>query len=460
MALDIPPEHGELHLVHPDRAPLRHLDGAVHKTEAVAARRTRADDRTISPMKIYLVGGAIRDELLGLPVKDHDWVVVGASPEAMQAQGFLPVGRDFPVFLHPKTKEEHALARTERKSGRGYHGFTFQATPDVTLEEDLARRDLTINAMARGENGLIVDPHGGQADVRDRVLRHVSDAFTEDPVRILRLARFAARFDTFTVAPETAALMREMVDGGEVDHLVAERVWQELSRGLMEHKPSRMFEVLRACGALARLLPEVDRLWGVPQRAEYHPEVDTGVHLMMVLDMSARLQASLPVRFACLTHDLGKGTTPASVLPRHIGHEERSARLLKTVAQRLRVPTECHELADVVAREHGNIHRSDEFGAAALVRLLERCDAFRKPQRFADVLLACECDARGRLGLEEREYTQKPRLLGALRAAQAVSTSEIAAAAQAQGLSGPKVGERIHQARVAAVDQATRASAA
>ncbi len=411
-------------------------------------------------MQTYMVGGAVRDALLGLPVNDHDWVVVGATPEEMVAAGYLPVGRDFPVFLHPETREEYALARTERKTGRGYHGFAFHAEPGVTLEEDLARRDLTINAMAQDGEGRLIDPFGGQMDLRARVLRHVTEAFREDPVRILRLARFAARFADFSVAPETMELMRGMVDAGEADALVPERVWQELARGLMEHRPSRMFEVLRECGALERLLPEVDRLWGVPQRAEYHPEVDTGVHLMMVLDMSARLQASLPVRFACLTHDLGKGTTPASVLPRHIGHEERSARLLKAVAQRLRVPTECHELADVVAREHGNIHRSDEFGAAALVRLLERCDAFRKPQRFADVLLACECDARGRLGFEEREYTQKARLLGALRAAQAVSTSEIAAAAQAQGLSGPKVGERIHHARVEAVDQATRASAA
>ncbi len=402
-------------------------------------------------MQTYMVGGAVRDALLGLPVNDHDWVVVGATPEQMVNEGYLPVGRDFPVFLHPETREEYALARTERKTGRGYHGFAFHAEPGVTLEEDLARRDLTINAMAQDGEGRLIDPFGGQIDLRARVLRHVTEAFREDPVRILRLARFAARFADFGVAPETMELMRGMVQAGEADALVPERVWQELARGLMEHRPSRMFEVLRECGALERLLPEVDRLWGVPQRPEYHPEVDSGVHLMMVLDMSARLQANLPVRFACLTHDLGKGTTPESVLPRHIGHEERSARLLKKVAQRLRVPTECQELADVVAREHGNIHRSEGFGAAALVRLLERCDAFRKPQRFAEVLLACECDARGRLGMEEREYTQKTRLLGALRAAQAVSTSEIAAAAQAQGLSGPKVGERIHQARVEAV---------
>ncbi|WP_427914677.1 multifunctional CCA addition/repair protein [Ramlibacter sp. MMS24-I3-19] len=405
-------------------------------------------------MQTYMVGGAVRDALLGLPVNDRDWVVVGASPYEMALAGFLPVGRDFPVFLHPETREEYALARTERKTGRGYHGFAFHADPGVTLEEDLARRDLTINAMAQDGAGTVIDPFHGRADLQARVLRHVTDAFREDPVRILRLARFAARFADFAVAPETLQLMRDMVEAGEVDALVAERVWQELARGLMEATPSRMFEVLRACGALARLLPEVDRLWGVPQRADYHPEVDTGVHLMMVLDMSARLAASLPVRFACLVHDLGKGTTPEHVLPKHIGHEERSARLLKQVARRLRVPTECNELADVVAREHGNIHRSGEFGAAALVRLLERCDAFRKPQRFADILLACECDARGRLGSEERPYTQRERLLGALRAAQQVVTSEVAQEAQARGLEGPRVGELIHAARIEAVASA------
>lgn len=404
-------------------------------------------------MQTYRVGGAVRDALLGLPSNDHDWVVVGATPEEMVAAGYLPVGRDFPVFLHPETREEYALARTERKTGRGYHGFAFHADPGVTLEEDLARRDLTINAMARDEAGRLVDPYGGQADLRARVLRHVTDAFREDPVRILRVARFAARFPDFSLAPETLDLMRHMVAAGEVDALVAERVWQELARGLMEQRPSRMFGVLRECGALERLLPEVDRLWGVPQRADYHPEVDTGVHLMMVLDMSARLQASLPVRFACLAHDLGKGTTPASLLPRHVGHEERSARLLKALAQRLRVPTDCSELADVVAREHGNIHRSGGLGAAAVVRLLERCDAFRKPQRFEEVLLACECDARGRLGLEDTDYPQRPRLRGALQAAQAVVTRTIAAAAQAQGVGGPQVGERIHEARVRAVAQ-------
>ncbi|MFO1245217.1 MAG: multifunctional CCA addition/repair protein [Ramlibacter sp.] len=409
-------------------------------------------------MEIYRVGGAVRDALLGLPVRDQDWVVVGATPEELMLQGYLPVGKDFPVFLHPQTREEYALARTERKTARGYRGFAVHAAPDVTLEQDLARRDLTINAIAQaaeatGTDGLI-DPHHGQRDLQARVLRHVGEAFREDPVRILRLARFAARFADFSVAPETMSLMRHMVADGEVDALVAERVWQELARGLMEPRPSRMFEVLRACGALAVLLPEVDRLWGVPQRADYHPEIDTGVHLMMVLDMAAQLGAALPVRFACLGHDLGKGTTPADVLPRHIGHEERSARLLKGVCERLRVPVECRELADVVAREHGNIHRSGAFGAAALVRLLERCDAFRKPQRFAEVLLACECDARGRLGLADQPYPQRPRLLAALAAAQAVATNLIAAHAASTGATGPKVGEMIHAARVAAVQQA------
>ncbi len=426
-------------------------------------------------MKTYLVGGAVRDALLGLAMQDRDWVVVGASPQALVDLGYLPVGRDFPVFLHPNSKEEYALARTERKTAPGYKGFAVHASPEVTLEEDLARRDLTINsiavpadsARARGPfdinkwqaPGALVDPFGGQADLAAKVLRHVTPAFREDPVRILRVARFAARFTEFSVAPDTQALMREMVHAGEVDHLVAERVWQELSKGLMEAQPSRMFAVLRDCGALARLLPELDRLWGVPQRADYHPEIDTGIHVMLVLDMAARLQASLPVRFACLTHDLGKGTTPLDVLPRHIGHEERSARLLKGVCQRLRVPVECKELADVVAREHGNIHRSGDLSAAAVVRLLERCDAFRKPARFSDVLLACECDARGRLGFADNPYPQAQRLAMALQQAQTVATHLIAANAQSTGASGPKIGEMIHQARVVAVASALQAGA-
>lgn len=410
-----------------------------------------------------MVGGAVRDALLGLPVQDHDWVVVGATPEALVAQGYLPVGKDFPVFLHPDTREEYALARTERKTAPGYRGFVVHAEPDVTLEQDLARRDLTINSIAapaRPETAsasfnpnfsALIDPFGGQQDIRDKVLRHVTDAFREDPVRILRLARFAARFPDFSVAPETMALMRDMVAEGEADALVPERVWQEFARGLMEGKPSRMFEVLRECGALQKLLPEVARLWGVPQPASHHPEVDTGVHLMMVLDMSAQLEGSLAVRFACLCHDLGKGTTPADVLPRHIGHEERSAQLLKDVCERLRVPVDCREIADVVAREHGNVHRSESLGAAALVRLLERCDAFRKPRRFADILLACECDARGRLGLQDSPYPQRPRLLDTLAAAQAVQTQPLALEAQAAGRGGKQIGEAIHKARVKAV---------
>ena len=423
-------------------------------------------------MEIYLVGGAVRDALLGLPVKDRDWVVVGSTPEAMSAQGFVPVGRDFPVFLHPQTHEEYALARTERKTARGYRGFAIHASPEVTLEEDLARRDLTINSIAAYANSEtatspldiknepLIDPFNGQQDIAKRVFRHVTPAFREDPVRILRVARLAARFTDFTVAPETMTLMRHMVEDGEVDHLVPERVWQELSRGLMEAQPSRLFDVLRDCGALQRLLPEVDRLWGVPQSAEHHPEIDTGVHLMLVLDMAAQLNAPLPVRFACLGHDLGKGTTPADVLPRHIGHEERSARLLKGVCERLRVPVDCRELADVVAREHGNIHRSgslhDTANAAALVRLLERCDAIRKPQRFAQVLLACECDARGRLGFDNAAYPQRPRLQAVLDTVLGVATNLIAAHAIEMGVTGVKVGQMIHAARVQAVAESLK----
>ena len=403
-------------------------------------------------MRRFLVGGAVRDALSGRPVGDRDWVVVGSDVEAMRAAGYIAVGRDFPVFLHPETREEHALARTERKTAPGYHGFEFHADPGVTLEQDLLRRDLTINAIAQDESGAIIDPHGGRRDLAARVLRHVSPAFAEDPVRILRLARFAARFTDFSVADETRALMREMVRVGEVDALVPERVWQEVSRGLMETRPSRMFEVLRDCGALARVLPEVDLLFGVPQRADYHPEIDTGVHLMMVLDMAARLDASLPVRFACLGHDLGKGTTPQDILPRHLGHEQRSVELVRRMSDRLRVDNPCRALAEVVAREHGNIHRSAELGAAATLRLLERCDALRRPDRFAEALLACECDARGRLGLAESAYPQRPRLLEALRRVQAVDATAAAADAAARGLAGPAVGEAIHAARVRALE--------
>ncbi|ADG17001.1 polynucleotide adenylyltransferase/metal dependent phosphohydrolase [Paraburkholderia atlantica] len=408
-------------------------------------------------MNIYAVGGAVRDELLGVPVQDRDYVVVGATPEQMVAQGYRPVGKDFPVFLHPQTHEEYALARTERKTAAGYHGFQFFYAPDVTLEEDLARRDLTINAMARevrpdGElTGPVIDPFNGQADLQARLFRHVSDAFLEDPVRILRIARFAARFVDFTVAPETLALMREMVADGEADALVAERVWQEVSRGLMEKKPSRMFDVLRECGALARILPEIDALFGVPQRADYHPEVDTGVHVMMVLDHAARQGYTLPVRFAALTHDLGKATTPEEQLPRHIGHEGRSVDLLKPLCERLRVPNECRDLAVLVAREHGNIHRVMEMGAAALVRLLERSDAIRKPARFAEALQACESDARGRLGLEMSEYPQAERLRVALVAARGVDAGAVAKRL-ADAPAGIK--DAVHEKRVRAVEAA------
>jgi tRNA nucleotidyltransferase (CCA-adding enzyme) len=358
------------------------------------------------------------------------------------------------VFLHPDTHEEYALARTERKTARGYHGFAVHAVPDVTLEEDLARRDLTINAIAQDAHGNRTDPFGGERDIAAKVLRHVTEAFREDPVRILRLARFAARFPDFTVAPETMTLMREMVSEGEVDALVSERVWQELSRGLMGAQPSRMLQVLRACGALQRLLPEVDRLYGVPQRAEYHPEIDTGIHLEMVLDVSAQTNAPLEVRFACLCHDLGKGTTPADVLPRHIGHEQRSEKLTRALCTRWRVPVACKELAELVAREHGNIHQSLGFGAEAVLRLLLRCDALRRPERFLLALQACACDARGRLGKADEAYPQQPRLAALLKAAQSVDSAAVSAQALQEGLQGLAVGARLDAARVAAISSA------
>ncbi len=402
-------------------------------------------------MKTYVVGGAVRDRLLGRSASDRDWVVVGATPEQLIEAGYLPVGKDFPVFLHPQTREEYALARTERKTGRGYHGFVVHADPSVTLEDDLRRRDLTINAMAEAADGTLVDPFGGERDLSDRVLRHVSEAFAEDPVRILRLARFAARLPDFHVADETVELMRQMVRCGEVDALVPERVWQELSRGLMEARPSRMFDVLRTCGALAVLLPEVDRLWGVPQPAEQHPEVDTGVHLMMVLDAAAVLRAPLEVRFACLCHDLGKGTTPADLLPRHPGHEARSAVLLQAVCDRWKVPVACRELAEVVAREHGNIHRGEALDADAVLHLLERCDALRRPARFEQALLACECDARGRLGMQDQDYPQAGRLRAALALVQAVDAAAVARQAAEQGCEGPRIGEAVRRARLQAL---------
>ena len=400
-------------------------------------------------MKIYIVGGAVRDELLGRPNADRDYVVVGATPQAMQAAGYRPVGKDFPVFLHPKTHEEYALARTERKSGHGYHGFTFHAAPDVTLKEDLARRDLTINAMAKGADGELIDPYCGQRDLQAKILRHVGPAFAEDPVRILRIARFAARFSDFSVAPETLALMRGMVASGEVDHLVAERVWQELAKGLMEDKPSRLFEVLRDCGALARLLPEVDALFGVAQRADYHPEIDTGIHTMMVIDQSARRRFPLPVRFAALTHDLGKAQTPPDILPRHLGHEERSFGLTETLSARLRVPNDCRDLALLMARYHGTIHRAAELKASTIVSLFEKADALRRPERFQQLLDACLCDYTGRLGWENKAYDSPQHLRTALAAVNAVEAGKIAAACSDK----LKIPERIHAARVSAVKQ-------
>ena len=398
-------------------------------------------------MRIFSVGGAVRDELLGLPVQDRDFVVVGASPEAMLARGFRPVGKDFPVFLHPRTHEEYALARTERKAGHGYKGFAFHASPEVTLEEDLARRDLTINAIARAEDGTLIDPFGGVADLRARILRHVGPAFVEDPVRILRVARFAARFADFSLAPETLALMRRMTASGEVDHLVAERVWQELARGLMEATPSRMIRALHECGALGRILPALDRLFGVPQRADYHPEIDTGVHVLMALDCAAREGFALPVRFAVLLHDLGKGLTPTADLPRHPGLEGRGLRLVEEVCAYLKAPTECRDLALLVARYHGDIRRGPEMRASTIVRLLEKADALRRPQRFQQLLQACECDFHGRLGWEDRPVPGREQFPAALEAAQSVDAAAIARACERK----EDIPGRLHAARVAAV---------
>lgn len=403
------------------------------------------------PLTSYIVGGAVRDGLLGLPIKDHDHVVVGATPEEMVSLGFRPVGKDFPVFLHPETHEEYALARTERKTARGYKGFAVHATPDVTLEQDLLRRDLTINAMARAEDGTLIDPHGGRADLEARLFRHVSTAFAEDPVRILRVARFAARFPEFTLAPETLELMRDMVAAGEVDALVAERVWQELSRGLLEATPSRMFQVLRACGALARLLPEVDALFGVPQPPLHHPEIDTGEHVMQVIDEAASQALGLPARLAALLHDLGKGTTPPEFWPKHHGHEGRGVALVKAVCERLRAPLECRDLAVLVARDHGNVHRALELRPATILELLERLDALRRPERFEDCLAACAADFHGRLGYKERPYPQADHLRDALSAARQVDAGEIA-----RNTPPPRIPEAIRMARVAAISNALK----
>lgn len=406
-------------------------------------------------MRVYRVGGSVRDELLGLPVKDHDHVVVGSTPEEMTRQGFRPVGKDFPVFLHPHTHEEYALARTERKTGRGYKGFTVYADEAVTLEQDLARRDLTINALARDAQGTLIDPFGGERDLRAGILRHVGEAFVEDPVRILRVARFAARF-AFEIAPETLELMRRMVREGEVDHLVAERVWQELARGLMEARPSLMIEALRACGALARVLPEVDALFGVPQPPMHHPEIDTGLHTLMCLDHAAARGYNLAVRFAVLSHDLGKGTTPPEEWPRHHGHEARGVVLLKTLSGRLRVPAQCHDLALLTARFHGDIHRAGELRAATQVKLLENTDAFRRPERFTALLQACASDFHGRPGWEALPYAPRDIMLSALAAAASVDAGAVAATVTDK----TRIGEAIHSARVSAVKAARRASGA
>ncbi len=399
--------------------------------------------------KTYQVGGAIRDALLGLPVKDHDHVVVGATAEEMLAAGFQSVGKDFPVFLHPQTHDEYALARTERKTAKGYKGFVVHASPDVTLEEDLARRDLTINAIAKDEgNDTLIDPYGGKKDIEAKIFRHVSPAFVEDPVRILRLARFAARFPEFSVAPETMALMQSMVAAGEVDALVPERVWQELSKGLMEQKPSQMFAVLRECGALKVLLPELDCLWGVPQTAKYHPEVDTGVHMMLVMDYAAAQDYSLSVRFAALCHDFGKGVTPKDLLPRHIGHEKRSVDLLKGVVKRLKVPNTCARLAEIVAAYHGKMHQVHKMRMFSRLQLLYDLDAFRQTDRFSAFLQACECDLRGRTGFENASFDEAAILLQSLEKAQQVDAGAVAK----QCDKPQEIKEAVFNARLAALN--------
>jgi tRNA nucleotidyltransferase (CCA-adding enzyme) len=411
------------------------------------------EKKAFAPLQVYEVGGAVRDALLGLPVQDHDYVVVGSSAEDMVAQGFRPVGQDFPVFLHPDTHEEYALARTERKTAKGYKGFQVYAAPDVTLEQDLARRDLTINAMARSDSGELTDPFGGAKDLQAGVLRHVSEAFSEDPVRILRVARFAARFG-FSVATETLQLMRDMSANGEVDALVPERVWQELSRGLMENKPSRMFDVLRDCGALKKILPEIDRLFGVPQPAEHHPEIDTGVHVMMVVDYAAVQNYSLEVRFAALVHDLGKGVTPKEHWPKHHGHEAKSVELVKQLCARIKIPNDCRALALLAARYHGDIHRALQLRPDTLLKLFKAADAFRRPERFTELLRACECDFRGRLGLEHQPYPQAAYLRHMFTAAQAVDAGAVAAACDNAALIAQRVDEARHHALVSAVESA------
>lgn len=400
-------------------------------------------------MKIYQVGGAVRDKLLGLPIKDRDWVVVGATAQQMLAQGYKPVGKDFPVFIHPKTGEEYALARTERKTSPGYSGFVFHASPSVTLEDDLIRRDLTINAIALDDDGQLTDPYHGQADLKKRLLRHVSGAFSEDPVRILRIARFYARFSTlgFTIAEETLQLMREMVSSGEVDALVPERVWQETARALQEETPTAFFQALRDCGALARIFPEIDALYGVPQRADYHPEIDTGIHTMMVLEQACLLSQEPAMRFAALLHDLGKAVTPTDILPRHIGHEKRSLPLIQQLCQRLKVPNDFRALALLVAEYHSHCHRAADLKPSTLLKTLQSLDAFRRPERFEQFLLACKADSRGRSGFETIEYPQVQRFRHARKLALSVNAGELAQ----QGFKGKELAERLFQLRCKAI---------
>jgi tRNA nucleotidyltransferase (CCA-adding enzyme) len=408
-------------------------------------------------MEVYLVGGAVRDRLLGRPVHERDWVVVGASPEELERDGFVPVGREFPVFLHPQTHEEYALARLERKVGLGYRGFTTQFSADVTLEEDLKRRDLTINAMAETPSGEIIDPYGGRRDLDARLLRHVSEAFVEDPVRILRVARFAARYADlgFRVADDTLALMKRMTELGEVDALVPERVWQETERALGETRPDVFFETLRSCGALAKIFPEVAALYGIPQPPRWHPEVDTGVHVMLVVRYAAKINAPIIVRFAALVHDLGKALSPPEKWPSHHGHEEAGVPLIEDLCARLKVPNGYRELAILTARYHPQVHRVAELRASTLLKLLETVDAFRRPERFHELLLACESDARGRAGLENQPYPQAGYLLQAREAAAAVTLSD----EERQTLKGPFLGERLREKRLAAVTTVKEASA-